>query len=58
MRKVLAAVMQQDDLLTVIASFRVRQSDFIVIPFTALGGGLQVLDAINIRLRLVVRRAN
>jgi len=53
-----AAVVQQGDLLTVIASFRVRQSDFDLTPFTALGGGLQVRDAIDIRLRLVARRAD
>jgi hypothetical protein len=50
--------MQQGDLLTVVASFRVRQSDFDLTPFTALGGGLQVRDPIDIRLSLVARRAN
>jgi len=53
-----AAVVQQGDLLTVIASFRVRQSDFDLTPFAALGGGLQVRDVIDIRLRLVARRAD
>lgn len=53
-----AAVMQQGDLLTVVAGFRVRHSDFDLIPFTTLGGGLQVRDPIDIRLRLVARRAN
>jgi hypothetical protein len=53
-----AAVVQQGDLLTVIASFRVRHSDFDLTPFTALGGGLQVRDVIDIRLRLVARRAD
>lgn len=53
-----AAVVQQGDLLTVIASFRIRQSDFDLTPFTALGGGLQVRDEIDIRLRLVARRAD
>ena len=52
-----AAVMQQGDLLTVVASFRVRQSDFDLTPFTMLGGGIQVRDAIDIRLRIVARRA-
>jgi hypothetical protein len=51
------AVVQQDDLLTVVANFRVRQSDFGVTPFTTLGGGLQVRDTIDIRIRLVARRA-
>jgi hypothetical protein len=53
-----AAVIQQGDGLTVIASFRIRQSDFGMTPFTALGGGLQVQDAIDIRLRVVARRAS
>ena len=53
-----AAVVQQGDLLTVVASFRVRQTDFDLTPFAALGGGLQVRDAIDIRLHLVARRAD
>jgi polyisoprenoid-binding protein YceI len=53
-----AAVVQQGDLLTVIASFRIRQSDFDLTPFTALGGGLQVRDPVDVRLHLVARRAN
>ncbi|MBI4290854.1 MAG: YceI family protein [Betaproteobacteria bacterium] len=51
-----AAVAQQGDLLTVIASFRIRQSDFELTPFSTLGGGLQVRDAIDIRLRIIARR--
>lgn len=53
-----AAVVQQGDLLSVIASFRIRQSDFGLTPFSTLGGGLQVRDAIDIRLRIAARRAN
>jgi hypothetical protein len=53
-----AAVVQQGDLLTVIARFQIRQSDFNLAPFAALGGGLQVRDLIDIRLRLVARRAD
>jgi len=53
-----AAVIQQGDVLTVVASFRIRQSDFEITPFTALGGAIQVRDAVDIRLRLVARRAN
>lgn len=52
-----AAVVQRDGLLTVVANFRVRQSDFDVTPFTTLGGGLQVRDIIDIRIRLVARHA-
>lgn len=51
-----AAVMQQDDTLTIVAAFRVRQSDFDLIPFATLGGGLQVSDPVDVRLRLVARR--
>lgn len=50
-----AALFEQGDLLTVIAAFRVRQSDFGITPFATLGGGLQVRDAIDIRIRLVAR---
>jgi YceI-like domain len=53
-----AAVIQQEDRLTVVASFRIHQSDFDLSPFTALGGGLQVRDAIDIRIRLIAWRAN
>jgi hypothetical protein len=52
-----AAVVQRGDLLTVIANFRIRQSDFALTPFSTLGGGLQVRDAIDVRLRIVARRA-
>jgi hypothetical protein len=50
--------MQQGDLLTVVAAFRVRQSDFDLTPLAVLGGKLQVSDPVDIRLRLVARRAN
>jgi polyisoprenoid-binding protein YceI len=53
-----AAVIQQGNALTVVAAFRIRQSDFGLTPFATLGGGLQVRDAIDIRVRLVARRAN
>ena len=51
-----AAVLRQDDLLAVVASFRIRQSEFGIEPFAALNGGLRVRDAIDIRVRLVARR--
>ena len=51
-----AAVLQQDDLLTVVASFRINQSEFGIEPFAALNGGLRVRDALDIRVRLVARR--
>ncbi|HEY4971652.1 MAG TPA: YceI family protein [Steroidobacteraceae bacterium] len=52
-----AAVIQQDDLLTAVANFKIRQSDFGVTPFSALGGGLQVRDTVEVRIRVVARRA-
>jgi hypothetical protein len=52
-----AAVARQGDLLTVSARFRVRQSDFGISPFSTLGGGLQVRDAIDIRIRLAATPA-
>lgn len=51
-----AAVVQQGDVINVIAGFRIRQTDFGLAPFSILGGGLQVRDAIDIRVRLVARR--
>jgi len=52
-----AAVFQSGDALEVIAGFRVRHSDFGIKPFTVLGGGLLVRDAIDIRVRVVAQRA-
>jgi hypothetical protein len=51
-------VTQDGDLLKVVAGFRIRQTDFGLAPLAVLGGGLQVGDAIDIRLRLVARHAN
>lgn len=53
-----AAVVQRGDRLTVVATFRIRQTDFDLIPFTVMGGGLRVRDAVDIRLHLVARRAD
>ncbi len=51
-----AAVFRQEDVLTVVASFRIKQSEFGIEPFTALNGGLRVRDPLDIRVRLVARR--
>lgn len=51
-----AAVLRHDDMLAVVASFRINQSEFGIEPFTALNGGLRVRDALDIRIRLVARR--
>lgn len=52
-----AAVEQRGDSLAVTAQFRFRQSDFGIQPFSALGGGLLVRDAVDVRIRLTARRA-
>lgn len=51
-----AAVFRQEDALTVVASFRIEQSEFGIEPFTALNGGLRVRDPLDVRVRLVARR--
>ena len=51
-----AAVLRQDDMLAVVASFRINQSEFGIEPFAALNGGLRVRDALDIRVRLIARR--
>lgn len=51
-----AAVVERGDVLTVVARFQIHQSDFELTPFSVLGGGLQVLDAVDIRLHIVARR--
>lgn len=52
-----AAVFEGPDTLTVIAKFRLDQTEFGLQPFSILGGGLRVRDALDIRLRIVARRA-
>ncbi|HVC10314.1 MAG TPA: YceI family protein [Burkholderiales bacterium] len=52
-----AAVFERHDTLTVIAQFRLDQTEFGIQPFSILGGGLRVRDALDIRLRIVARRA-
>lgn len=51
-----AAVFLTDDRLNVIASFRIRTSDFGIAPFSVLGGGLQVQDEFRIRVNLIAAR--
>ena len=52
-----AAVFEQPGVLTVIASFQVRQSDLGLKPFSVLGGAIRVGDSMDIRVRLVARPA-
>ena len=53
-----AAVLRQDDMLAVVASFRINQSEFGIEPFSTLNGGLRVRDPLGMRVRLVARREN
>ncbi len=52
-----AAVFEHNDTLTVIAAFRVLQTDLGMTPYSILGGAVTVRDAIDIRVRLVARSA-
>ena len=52
-----AAVVEQSGSLTVIAAFRVLQSELGIEPYSILGGAIRVRDAIDIRVRLVARPA-
>lgn len=52
-----AAVFDGHGLITVIAAFRVLQSDLGMKPFSILGGAVTVRDAIDIRVHLVARPA-
>jgi len=42
--------------ITVSGAFSLRQTEFGITPFTAMGGGLAVKDEIRIRFRLVFRK--
>jgi len=53
-----AAVFEQDGQLSVTATFTLRQSAFGIEPFSVLGGGLQVDDALDVRVRIVASRNN
>jgi len=52
-----AAVFEQAGALTVIAAFRVVQSELGMQPYSILGGAVSVRDAIDVRVRLVARPA-
>lgn len=51
-----AAVFQRGDSLTVIADFGLTQSEFGIAPYSILGGGLRVRDALEVLLRVVAHR--
>lgn len=50
-----AAVFEQNDRLVVVASFDIRQSDFGIVPYSVLGGGLRVRDSIHVRIRVAAQ---
>jgi polyisoprenoid-binding protein YceI len=52
-----AAVVEQNDTLTVIAAFRILQTSLGMTPYSILGGAISVRDAIDVRIRLVARPA-
>ncbi len=52
-----AAVFRNGDTLIVVATFRIRQTDFGISPFSILGGAIRVGDAVDIRIRLVASAA-
>jgi hypothetical protein len=50
-------VERNGDTLSVNGSFELKQSDFSITPFSALGGGLQVADTLRVRFHLVAQKA-
>lgn len=52
-----AAVIEQGDMLTVIASFQIVQTSMGLEPFSVLGGALRVRDTLDVRIRLVAHPA-
>lgn len=50
------AVIREGDRLTAIGQFSLRQSEFGITPYRALGGGLRVQDELRLRFKLVGQR--
>ncbi|HEV2112337.1 MAG TPA: YceI family protein [Gammaproteobacteria bacterium] len=50
------AVERCGDTLSVSGAFDLKQSDFGLTPFSALGGGLQVADTLRVRFHLVAQK--
>ena len=53
-----SAVENSNDRLVVTAFFSINQTDFGITPMSVLGGGLQVQDAIKVRMRLVAGKSD
>lgn len=47
-----AAIIEQGDTLTVVATFRLLQTSMGLEPYSILGGAVRVRDAIDVRIRL------
>jgi polyisoprenoid-binding protein YceI len=50
------AMHRRGEELVITGTFALRTSDFGMTPFSVLGGGLQVLDEVKIRFRILARR--
>jgi polyisoprenoid-binding protein YceI len=50
------AVDRSGDTLSVTGAFDIKQSDFGITPYSALGGGLQVADTLRVRFHLVAHK--
>ena len=53
-----SAVENSNDKLVVTAFFSINQTDFGITPMSVLGGGLQVQDAIKVRMRIVAGKGD
>lgn len=53
-----SAIENSNDRLVVTAFFSINQTDFGITPMSVLGGGLQVEDAIKVRMRIVAGRGD
>lgn len=53
-----SAIENTNDRLVVTAFFSINQTDFGITPMSVLGGGLQVQDAIKVRMRIVAGKSD
>ncbi len=54
--KVPVSVSKDGDELTASGDFELKQSEFGITPFSALGGGLQVADIIKVHVKILARK--
>lgn len=55
--KVPVTIAQNGDGLTASGDFELKQSEFGITPYSALGGGLQVADALKVHFKIVAHKA-